>query len=166
MNLATLNTLARARGLNHSELARLCGVSRQAVHKWFASNSLNPEHDGERIVDVRSSHLERLAAGLEVSADVLLRPLPGLTANERRELRVSLLWDRLYPDLDQFLSAIVRHEPRALARLVEAFGLYRAEKIIGRTALRNFPSFARYIPPARREGLLQLWHWRLNPTPC
>jgi transcriptional regulator with XRE-family HTH domain len=132
----------------------MAGVSRQAVHKWFASASTE--------IDVRSTHLQKLAAGLGVAADVLLRPLPGLTPKERQDLSALLLWDWLYSDLDQFLIAVVRREARALARLVEAMGLYRAEQIAGRAAIEDLPTFARYIHPARREGLLRLWHWKSN----
>lgn len=152
MNIATLSTLAAASRVSQSELARLAGVSRQAVSLWFGS--------GRGEVDVRSGHLKRLAEGLHIKADRLLHDLPGLDPASRRTLHAELLWDRLYPDLDQFLAALVRNEPRALARFVQIFGLYRSAAILGDVVWRDFPCFARFIHPGWRRGFEALWRWR------
>jgi len=152
VKLATLRTIAARKRVSQSDLARITGVSRQAVSKWFRS--------GQGEVQIRSPHLKALAAGLGVRADVLLSDLPGLGAEERRQLRALLLWDRSYPDLDAFLSALVDGEPRALGRLVEAYGLFGAAKLLGDSVWSRYPKYRQHVHPARRRGLERLWQWR------
>jgi transcriptional regulator with XRE-family HTH domain len=156
MNLATLRTLAAVAGKNQSDLARMAGVSRQAVSLWFDRKT--------ETLDIRSRHLQRLAEGMGVAADVLLSELPGLAARDRRQLRAELLWDRVYPDLDHFLAALVRDEPRALGRFVQVCGLYRSGAILGPVVWTGFPAYARFIHPGRRRGLEALWRWRQTQT--
>jgi transcriptional regulator with XRE-family HTH domain len=156
VNLATLKTVARRKRVSQSELARLAGVSRQAVSKWFCRS--------RGLVQMRSPHLKSLANGLGVPADLLLGELPGLADGERDELEAGLLWDRAYPDLDAFLIALLVEEPRALGRLVETFGLFRAAKLVGESIWTRFPEYRRYVHPARRRGLEHLWQWRTSRT--
>lgn len=158
VHLATLKTIARAKGLNQSDLAKLAGVSRQAVSLWLRSDAVDA-HGG---VGVHSRHLVALSAGLGVSLDVLARPLPGLAPAERQRLSAELNWDRLFPDLDALLHAIARQDPRALARLVEKRGLFAAAKIAGRVVWSSFPSFKRFVPPRRREELERVWTSQKN----
>ena len=131
-------------------------MSRQAVSRWFRAS--------QKEVQIRSTHLKALAEGLGVRADLLLSDLPGLSAEERRRLRALLLWDRLYPDLDSFLSALIDEEPRALGRLVETYGLFGAAKLLGESVWDRYPEYRRYVHPARRQGLERLWQRRNNPT--
>jgi transcriptional regulator with XRE-family HTH domain len=152
VNVVTLKTLAKSRGLSQSDLARQVGISRQAVSSWFRAS----EHE----VDVRSTHLRKLAQALDVPAEMLLEDLPGLSLGERRDLEAQLLWDMLYPDVDSFLVALAERDARALARLVETFGLYRSAKLVGSVAWTGFPEYKRFIHPARRRGLENLWQWR------
>ena len=157
VNLATLKTIARRKGTNQSELARLTGVSRQAVSKWYRH-----EHGD---VQIRSTHLKALASGLGVPSDVLLDDLVGLNLADREELEAGLLWDHAYPDLDAFLIALLDGERRALGRLVEAFGLFESAMLLGKSVWARFPEYERYIHPARRRGLEHVWQWRRNRTP-
>jgi transcriptional regulator with XRE-family HTH domain len=149
---STLAVIAQSRGLSQADLARAAGVSRQAVSKWFR----NPRSR----VALRSDHLKRLADTLGVSADVLLSELPGLTPRERDDLAARLLWDGLYADVDELLVALLRSEPRAVARVVEAYGLYRSAKMLGKRVWKDYPALARYIHPARRNGLDVIHEWR------
>ena len=155
MQVATLKTICRARGLNQSDVARLSGVTRQAVSVWFrASGSAN----------VQTRHLVALAQALGVPAQDLLEPFPGLDDEQRERWRARFLWDRLYRDLDSFLLALVRREDRALARLVDRAGLYQAAKIAGAVVWRRFPLFSKHLPPIRRKGLERIWHLRQSPA--
>ena len=142
--------------MNQSQIAGLAGVTRQAVSKWF--------RQGRGDVQIRSTHLKALAGGLGVTSDLLLDDLLGLTDAERADLHARLLWDRAYPDLVALLLAAIDHQPRALGRLVEAMGLYQSAKVIGRSAWTKFPKYKRYLHPARRRGLEQLWSWRNSRT--
>ena len=106
MDLATLKTIAKRKRVSQSELARLAGVSRQAVSKWFRNE--------RSVAQIRSTHLRALANGLGVPSDLLLGGLPGLQAADREELEAGLLWDRAYPDLDSLLCALVDEQPQAV----------------------------------------------------
>lgn len=152
MDRNTLTTLMRARGLSQSELARGVGVSRQAVSLWLKQGP---------IVQVRGVHLIAVARLLRKRPEQLVEPLPLREANQRAALSAKLLWDRLYPSIDDFAIALTQREPRALARLVEVYGLYAAAKIAGAAAVwRGFPDYARFIPPVRRHQLEDLWSWK------
>jgi transcriptional regulator with XRE-family HTH domain len=156
VNLATLKTLARVQQLSQSDIARRAGVSRQAVSAWFQSDATE--------VGVRSHHLKNLAEGLGVPAETLLSDLPGLTRSERDDLPAQLNWDHLYPDLDAYVASVIAGDARALGRLVETFGLYRSAKLAGNGVWTRFPEYLRFIHPARRPGLEQLWRWKKNRT--
>ena len=156
MNLRTLRTVARRKRASQSDLARLAGVSRQAVCKWF-------QH-GQGEVQIRSTHLGALADGLGVPAGLLLSDLDGLGPAEREALAGALLWDRAYPDLDAFLSALLDEQPRALGRLVEAYGMHESAKLVGQAVWTHYPEYRRYVHPARRRGLDNLVRWKENRT--
>jgi hypothetical protein len=83
---------------------------------------------------------------------------------DMRTLEASLLWDHLYPDLDSFAFALGGGEPRALARLVQVYGLYAAESALGCVAWRAFPVYKRHIHPVRRRQLETLWAWHESRT--
>ena len=63
-----LELLCKKRGLNQSDLARLAGVSRQAVSLWF-------KQEGD-FININSRNLDRLCRGLGISPDELLNGLP------------------------------------------------------------------------------------------
>lgn len=106
---------------------------------------------------MRADHLLRTARALGVSAEQLGRPLPGLNDEEAM---ATLLWDRLYPQLDDFAIAVLEWRPDAVARLVQIYGLYVAERILGRRVWDAFESYRRHIHPVRRRPLEGLVEWR------
>ncbi len=149
MQVRTLEALLKARGLSRSELARRVGVSRQAVSLWFQQEDPN----------LQGRHLLRLNEVLGVSVEELVEPLPCFEPDTYPRLRANLLWDRLYPDLDDFAVALNGSDPRAVGRFVEVYGLFAAEKTLGRSVWKNFPGYKRHIHPARRRELETLWAW-------
>ena len=149
VHIPTLQLLAEAKGLNRSDLAKLAGVSRQAVSIWFR----NVGESGN--VTLKSPHLLSLAAGLGISPTMLSRPLPGL--EDRARLTTVLLWDQLFPSLNEFLLALSRSDLRAIARLVDRWGLFRAAKIVGSSVWNDFPRYERFLHPIRKPLLRRLW---------
>lgn len=128
----------------------MAGISRQAVSSWF--------RQGRTEIDVRASHLQRLSRALGVSMDELSLPLPCLQSPEQRAaLGAGLLWDRLYPDVGSFAAALVRGEGRAVARLVEVYGLFLSARMLGRSVWVCFPQYKKYLPPVLRRQLEELW---------
>jgi transcriptional regulator with XRE-family HTH domain len=149
MNVRTLKALIKARGWSRAELARRVGVTRQAVSLWFRRQEANPQ----------GRHLIRLARVLGVSVEELAEPLPCFEPETHAKLRATLLWDRLYPDLDDFAVALNARDPRAVGRFVEVYGLFAAEATFGSSVWEAFPDYKRYIHPARRRELETLWAW-------
>ena len=149
MHARTLEALLKARDMSRSELARRVGVTRQAVSLWFQHQDAN----------LQSRHLLRLSKVLGVSVEVLVRPLPCFQPDVLARLRAALIWDRLYPDLDDFAIALNASDPRAIGRFVEVYGLFAAEKSLGKSVWKNFPSYKKHIHPARRRELETLWAW-------
>ena len=149
VNVKTLEALLKARGWTRAELARRVGVSRQAVSLWFREAEAN----------IQSRHLIPLSRALGVPVDDLTEPLPCFEAGIHAQLLATLLWDRVYPDLDDLAVALIAGEPRALGRFVEVHGLYSAEATLGAVAWDRFPTYKRYIHPVRRLELETLWEW-------
>ncbi len=154
MNAGTLKSYCDIVGLTQSELARRAGVSRQLVSQWFKE----ADRDGASDVNVYSRNQERLGAVLGVAPSELATALPILSvAAERKSLETLLLWDRLYPALEPFLSGLVRGQPDALARLVQVFGLYGAAKSAGQIVWDRFPRYKMKIHPAVRKRSEVIW---------
>jgi len=149
LNTRTLAAYLKARNWTRAELARRVGVSRQAVSLWFQAEEAN----------LQSRHLMRLAEVLVVPVEDLARPLPCFDPQTRARLRATLLWDRLYPDLDDFAVALNAGDPRAVARFVQVYGLFAAEATLGPSVWAQFPDYKRHIHPTRRAELETLWHW-------
>jgi transcriptional regulator with XRE-family HTH domain len=149
MNVRTLEAFLKARGWSRAELARRVGVSRQAVSLWFRGAH----------ADLHGRHLVRLSDVLGVSVEDLSRPLPCFEPEVHARLRATLLWDRLFPDLDDLAVALNARDPRALGRFVQVYGLFAAEATLGSFVWAEFPSYKRYILPARRLDLEKLWAW-------
>ena len=156
MEVPSLQTIGRAKNLNRSDLARAAGVSRQAVSLWFRAAG-----QGDAVA-IRSDHLAQLSHNLGVAPALLLGPLGGLTTEGRARLRAAFLWDSLYPDLDAFLIALADNEPKALARLVDRVGLFKAAKIAGDAVWTMFCSLKKYLRPQRAHELEQLWTLQQN----
>lgn len=151
MFLSNIRLLCQLRGLKQSDLARMAGISRQAVSLWFQKGRKGG-------VPVRSDHLVRLCRALEVGIDDLMTPLPDMS-----DLEASLLWDRLYPEISALVAAVLDGEPRALARLVQVHGLLVSARLFGLKVIRNFHRYKKYIHPIRREQCEQVWKTIKNP---
>lgn len=149
MQVRTLEALLKARGLSRSELACRVGVTRQAVSLWFQKEDAN----------LHGRHLVRLSEVLGVPVEDLVQPLPCFEPGVHSRLQAALLWDRLYPDLDDFAIALNASDPRALGRFVEVYGLFAAEKTVGKSVWSDFPNYRKHIHPARRRELETLWAW-------
>jgi transcriptional regulator with XRE-family HTH domain len=149
LNVATLESLLKARGFSRSELARRVGVSRQAVSLWFRGTEAN----------LHGRHLIRLSEVLGVPVEELSKPLPCFDPETHRRLRAMLLWDGLFRDLDDFAVGLNAHDPSALGRFVQVYGLYAAEATLGPFVWDAFPDYKRFIHPARRRQLETLWSW-------
>ena len=155
MDAQTLRGHMKAKGISQSKLARQVGISRQAVSLWLRQTGQ---------VNVHSQHLLRVSSALGVSAEELVESLPCCEPDQQDGLRTRYLWDWLYPGIDDFAIAMNRNEPRAVARLVEVEGLYRAEKVLGAGVWKQFEDYKRHIHPALRLQLEVLCAWRLHRT--
>lgn len=129
--------------MNHSDLARMAGVSRQRVSQWMQSSN--------DFVNIGTSNLLGLCKGLDVEASLLMAEIPGVSQLTR--CSTLLLWDSLYKNIGSFYGALMRWELPAVARLVEVFGLFEAEKSLGKKVWQKFESYENFIPPARRKDL-------------
>ena len=149
MQVDSLKFYTGARGITQSELARRVGVSRQVVSHWFCQAP-------EVSLNIYSSHLVRLAEVLEISMEDLQRK-PPLNASERKTATTELLWDRLFPSLEEFARSLVRGHPDALARAVQVYGLFGAEKLAGKKVWKKFPLYKQKMHPAHRKKAEIIW---------
>jgi len=152
VNVRTLGAFLKARSWTRAELARRVGVSRQAVSLWLRGDE----------AELHGRHLIRLGQVLGVPVEELARPLPCFEPDAHAQLRATLLWDRVYPDLDDLAVALNAGDPRALGRFVEVYGLFAAEATLGSSVWNEFPNYERHIHPARRIELGTLWAWHEN----
>lgn len=143
MSIETLRILMSARRLSQSELARLASVTRQTVSRWFAVG----KHTGQDEVNIETKTLRRISDALGIGADDLMS---SAEIHEKSKFETALLWDRAYGSLEEFAVALARRELRAVARLVQVYGMYASEKIVGQTVWRDFERYAKYMHPARR----------------
>lgn len=148
--------LQKLRSLNQSRLARLAGVSRQAVSLWFK------EADSGR-VKMSADHLLSLCRGLGVTAEDLAAEFPIFDPDQRAGLEAALLWDRLYPSLEDLAVAACLGESKALGRLVETYGLYSSAGMLGPMVWERFAAYRGHIHPARRAGLERVWRLKTSP---
>lgn len=146
MYFQQLKNIAVSRALKRTDIARLAGVSRAAVTKWFRHG----ERDGW--VNVETRTVFALARALHVEPASFFIPQERLASFESR-----FLWDHLYPNMERFLKAATGGDPRAMARLVEVSGFRDAEAICGKRSTRTFLHYKRFIPPARRKALETIW---------
>lgn len=151
-----LVALQKMRSLNQSGLARLAGVSRQAVSLWFKGAD-----SGQ--VKMSADHLLSLCRGLGVTAEDLADEFPILDPDRRARLEAALIWDRLYPSLEELAIAACAGEPAALGRMVETYGLYASAAMLGPMVWERFAVYRRHIHFARRTGLERIWRLKTNP---
>ena len=143
-----LKILSKLRHLSQSDLAKMAHISKQAVSLWFQK-----EKD---FINIQSTHLQNLAEALKLNSHDLLKPLPCIKDE------ASLLWDHLYPSLEDFVIALVQHKPKALSRLVEVYGLFQSQNMMGKIIWTLFPKYKKYLPPIRRKQCEALWHLQQN----
>lgn len=146
MYLQTLKDIMFSKNLKKSDIARLAGVSKAAVSKWFKQ--------GKKAdwINVESKTLLQLAGGLDLSPGLLLQKPPDFSS-----LRTRFLWDSLYPDIDSFAQALAQEKRVALARLAQVLGFREAWIVAGPSVLKYFPEYKKFIKPVRRRQLELLW---------
>lgn len=157
MDCFALRSLLKLRGLSQSDLARIAGVSRQAVSAWFKNGRDNQP------INLHSANLQKLCDGLNIRMESLLKPSLLVSDPKKREdLEASLLWDRLFPDLEGFIVALVRKDLRALARLVQVYGLFQAQAVIDPSVWKRFHRYKKNLHPVRREECERIWNLQKN----
>jgi len=124
------------------------------VSLWFRGDAAN----------LQGRHVLRLSEVFGVPVEELARPLPCFDAETHGQTRATLIWDRVFPDLDDLALALKARDPRAVARLVQVYGLYAAEATLGSWVWGEFPTFKRHIHPVRRRDLEVLWDWHEHRT--
>lgn len=154
MNIETLFCFMKIRGISGATLARKAGISRQALTEWKrkAKQAQNPR------VNVYSQTQESLAQVLGVRSEELGQTFQIISdPNLRKSIEAEILWDRLYPDIASFSSAVVKGAPQALARLVQVYGLYASAKMAGQQIWNNFPEYKYKMHPAYRKQAEIVW---------
>lgn len=136
----------KSKELSRADLARIAEVSRAAVTRWF--------REGEKTgwVNVETRTLLKLAKGLGISPHEFLNERMNLKQFETR-----FLWDRLYPDMESFVKALIQHRAPAMARLVQVLGFRDAKQVAGTSIITLFERYKKFIIPARRRQLEKLW---------
>ncbi len=146
MYLQELKNILVREKLRQSDIARLAGVSRAAVTQWYR----RVREDGS--VNLETKTLRKLAEGLKIPIDRLLRPAPDLAP-----YKTAFLWDGLYPSMETFIEALTHGRLPAVARLIQEIGFSRSIRVIGRKAVTKFPQYKKFIKPVRRHQLETLW---------
>lgn len=144
MYLQVFKNILIERNCRQADLARMAGVSRAAVCKWFKSK------DG--ICNIETKTLFNLARGLGIPPELLLKKSEDLSYLSPR-----FLWDSLYPSMESFVFALSRGQLPAIARLVQVQGFHAATKIAGKKVIALFPRYKKYIKPVRRTALEVVW---------
>lgn len=144
MYLQQVKNIMTAKGVRRADIAKMAGVSRAAVSKWFKS----PE--GEANVETRT--LIKLAESLKIPPEYFLKKSEDISSFETK-----FLWDHIYPSMEEFVLALTRNHLPAIARLVQVLGFHSAEKICGISVLKLFPKYKKFIKPARLKELEILW---------
>ncbi len=141
------------RSLTQSDIARMSGVSRQAVSLWFKSDN--------DFIDLMVSNFSKLCGALNISSEELLTPIPGLTQTGRFETMFN--WDHQFKDVTSFFLALVQGNQRAIGRLVQVYGMYRSAAVLGNRIWREFPGYSRFIHPSKRKICEKIIQLRENP---
>ena len=145
MYLQQLKNLMISTKLNQAAIAKKALVTRASVNKWF-------QDEIRDWVNVETKTVIQLADSLKIS------PAYFLTPNENLEkYKTRYLWDSLYPNMELFLKALQEKRLPALARLVQVAGLRSAICIVGKSVLKKFKEYSKFIHPMRRKELELLW---------
>jgi transcriptional regulator with XRE-family HTH domain len=157
MNIEALKLIMAQRDLTKSDIARMARLSRQAVSLWFQKST------EEQFINIHTSNLILLANALDVKVEKFIN-VPEVLSDQNKvdELSVRFLWDKMYVNLENFLCACVRGEPKALARLVENFGMFASAKIAGNAVWKKFDRLKKWLHPIRRKECEQIWNLQKN----
>ncbi len=156
MDSTTLHLVLKLRGLNQSDLAKKVGLSRQAISLWFLHSKTVP-------INVQSKHLYRLCNKLGLTVELLAQPLPLMSDDKiRRKLEATFLWDKLFPGLEDFGIALVQKDLRAIARLVQMEGLFKASQILGKSIWKKFHLYKKWMLPIRAQECEKIWNLQKN----
>ena len=148
--MSVLKAAMAKKRYRQSDVAKAAAVSRQAVSLWFAA-------DGD-FRNVHVANLLNLSDGLGIAPAELLVPLPELADRaEERRLYAEFCWDRSFPDIYRFLTALAAGRPRAVARLIESRGIYEAAAILGAQVWDTYPDLRPRLPAARRTVVDAVW---------
>jgi len=138
------------RGCSQSDVAKAAGVSRQAVSLWFAAD--------DDFQNVHVANLLKLSDSLDIDPAELLKPFRGMKDPASvRLLYAEFCWDRTFPDIYSFLSALAGSDPRAVARFIECRGIYEAVAVLGKRVWRSYPELSKLLPAARRKEIDIVW---------
>lgn len=160
MNVQTLKSYCLIKGISQSTLAQKAGISRQAISAWIKKADASA---GDVDVNIYSKNQERIANVLGVSANDLSERLPVLSdVKQKQQHETTLLWDHLYDSLEGFVAGFLRGQPEALARLVQIYGLFAAEKIAGKQVWDKFPRYKNKIHPAVCRKAEVIWNQYKN----
>lgn len=146
MYIQAVKYIIISRHLSMADVARLAGVSRAAVSKWFSK-----ARDREW-VNVETRTVFELAKNLGIEPAFFFQRM-----EDTSRYRIKFLWDNIYPDMEQFILALTCEGPEAIARLVQVLGFRKAQRIIGMGAVSLFGKYKKYIKPARRKQLEVVW---------
>lgn len=100
-----------------------------------------------------------------VTKNDLLRVLdvragPSIDANAL--LHATFYWDHPQASADAFCDRLNQHDWRAVARLVEALGLFRSTRLLGSVIWYDYPIYSKFIHPALERGLRRVWQLQKN----
>lgn len=146
MYLQLVKNIMKSKGFSRADLARMAGVSRAAVTRWFR------EGEATGWVNVETGTLMPLAKGLGIEPAELLKERTNLKRYETR-----FLWDHLYPDMESFIKALREYRNVAMARLVQVMGFRDAKLVAGAAVISRFERYKKFVIPARRRQLEIIW---------
>ncbi len=144
MYIQSLNFIKNIRNLSDARLAALAGVERATVCKWFKRDT--------DWINIETNSILRLSQALNISPEIFFKKLPDLSKHQ-----TLFLWDSLYPNMQDFMLAVIEKRSEALARLVQVLGFWEAKSIAGNVVLKKFEKYKRHIKPVRRKQLEVLW---------
>ncbi len=101
-------------------------------------------------------------------ADLLRVLRPSAPAGEPLQSGLNILlhtpfcWDHPQASIDAFCERLNRHEWPAVARLVQAIGLFRSATLMGPMVWHDYAKYSRYIHPTLERGLNRVWQLQKN----
>lgn len=159
MNPETLNAILLSRKIRPSQLAHELGVSRQTVNTWLHA---------KKEIQIKADHLLKLSQILETPMESFFIKLPTSNVRLKKELMSTLLWDRLYPSIEELVIAALQWQHEAIARLVQTYGFITASRLLGvknsHAIYDRYPIYKKYIHPQKRKILDNIWELKCNPT--